>query len=297
MNPGMKELPTVAIIGPGRVGTSLGIFAARAGYRVVAVGGRHEESTRQAAGRIDKGVRACDMGEAAQLAQMVLLCVPDDAIEDVCGELAEQKSFVKGAVVVHCSGALSSEILAKARQCCGCSVGSMHPLQTFPTVDAALERMSGTYCFFEGDEGAIPVIEGFARNVGLIPVQIQTTSKTLYHAGAVMACGYLAALMDGAMMLAEKAGIDRATAWSSLEQLAGATLANIGEMGTLDSLTGPIARGDSETIRRHLEELDSMPGDVGSVYRTMGLYSLEMAVRRTAITEAKAAQIRKLLEG
>jgi len=291
----MKKLPTLAVIGPGKVGTSIGILAARAGYPVVAVGGRRKESTIKAAQQIGKDVYACDMMKAAKSAKIVLLCLPDDAIEQVCKKLAQQDKFTQGAIVAHCSGVLSSDILSAARHYCKCSVASMHPLQTFPTVDAALKMMNGTYCFYEGDECAIPVIERFAKDIGLRPIQISSTSKTLYHAAAVMACNYFVALMDSAIVFAEKAGIDRTIAWSALEPLVATTLNNITEMGTINSLTGPIARGDVKTVRRHLQKLALIPGHLASVYRTMGLYTVEIAVRKGTITVTKAAQIKDLL--
>ena len=291
----MNQLPSIAIIGPGRVGTSLGVLAARAGYSVVAVGGRRKESTTTAARRIGKHVCAYDTIDAAKSAEMVLLCLPDDLIEQVCEKLAQENKFIKGAIVVHCSGAFSSNILSTAREYCQCSVASMHPLQTFPTVDAAIKMMSGTYCFYEGDERAIPVIERFAKDIGLRPIQISSTSKTLYHAAAVMACNYFVALMDSATVFAENAGIDRTTAWSALEPLVATTLNNITEMGTINSLTGPIPRGDVKTVHRHLQKLVLTPGHLTSVYRTMGLYTVEIAVRKGTITVTKAAELRDLL--
>lgn len=174
----MNRLPTLAIIGPGKVGTSIGILAARAGYPVV-VGGRRNEATVTAARRIGKDVCACDIAEAAKSAKIVLLCLPDDVIEGVCKKLAQQDRFIEAAIVVHCSGALSSDILSAARCYCKCSVASMHPMQTFPTVDAAIKTMKGTYCFYEGDKGATPVIERFAKNIGWKPIRITSTSKTL----------------------------------------------------------------------------------------------------------------------
>lgn len=289
--------PTLAIIGPGKVGTSLGILATRAGYPIVAVGGRHKKNTTKAARLIGKDVYACDITEAAKSAEIVLLCLPDDAIEKVCEELARKNKFLEGAIIAHCSGALSSDILSAARDCCRCSVASMHPMQTFPTVDAAIKTMSGTYCFYEGDEGAIPVIERFAKNIGLKPVQIASKSKALYHAAAVMACNYLVALMDSAVVLAENAGIDRTTAWSALEPLVTTTLNNITKMGTTNSLTGPIARGDVKTISRHLQDIALMGEPLASVYRKMGLYTVEIAIRKGSITTATATQIRDLLAG
>jgi len=291
----MNQLPSIAIIGPGRVGTSLGVLAGRAGYSVVAVGGRRRESTTIAARRIGKHVCAYDTIDAAKSAEMILLCLPDDVIEEVCKKLAQENKFIKGAIVVHCSGAFSSDILSTAREYCECSVASMHPLQTFPTVDAAIKKMRGTYCFYEGDERAISVIERFAKDIGLRPIQISSTSKTLYHAAAVMACNYFVALMDSAMVLTEEAGIDRTIAWPAIEPLVMTTLNNITEMGTINSLTGPIARGDVKTVRQHLEKLVLMPGHLASVYRTMGLYTVEIAVRKGTITVTKAAELRDLL--
>jgi len=292
----MNNLPTLAIIGPGKVGISMGILIARAGYPVVAVGGRRKASTAVAAQRIGRDVRAYDITEAAQLAQIVLLCVPDDVIEDVCTKLAQQKKFATGAIVVHCSGALSSDILSTARDYCKCSVASMHPLQTFPTIDAAIEKMKGAYCFYEGDEDAIHVIEHLAKNIGLKPVRISSTSKILYHTAAVMACNYLVALMDSAITLAESAGIDHKTAWLSLKPLVTSTLDNITKMGTADSLTGPIARGDTKTISRHLYELALKDEGLASIYRTMGLYTTEIAVKKGTITAEKAKKIKNLLK-
>ena len=97
----MNKLPTLAIIGPGRVGTSIGILATRAGYPVVAVGGQRKESTAAAAQRIGKDVRVCDTAEAAKSAQIVLLCLPDDVIEGVCKKLAQQDRFIEGGIVAH----------------------------------------------------------------------------------------------------------------------------------------------------------------------------------------------------
>jgi len=292
----MVDLPTIAIIGPGKVGTSIGILASRAGYQIAAVGGRNKERTSAAAKLIGNAARACSISEAASLAQMVLLSVTDDAIEDVCVRLAEQRKFKQKAVVVHCSGSLSSNILTAARDYCKCSIASMHPLQTFPTIDEAVKRIKGACCFCEGDENAVRVIEQLAKNIGLEPVRISSKSKTLYHAAAVMACNYLVALMDSAIRLTENAGIDRKTAWLSFKPLVTATLNNISSMGTVDSLTGPIARGDMKTVSRHLHELSSVDEVLAAVYRSIGLYATEMAATKGTITAKKAKKIKSLLK-
>jgi len=290
------DLSTIAIIGPGKVGTSIGILASRAGYRIAAIGGRNKGRTITAAKRIGNDVRTCSISEAAKKAHIVLLSVTDDVIEDICVRLAEQKNFKQKAVVVHCSGTLSSNVLTAARDYCNCSIASMHPLQTFPTINEAVKRIKGAYCFCEGDENAVSVIEQLAKNIGMKPVRISSKSKTLYHTAAVMACNYLVALMDSAISLAEHAGIDRKTAWLSLKPLVTATLDNINSMGTADSLTGPIARGDIKTVSRHLYELSSLDEALAAIYRSIGLYAAEMAATKGSITTKKAKKIKSLLK-
>ena len=295
-NPDMIDFPTLSIIGPGRVGTAIGVLAARAGYSIAAVGGRHMKRTVQAAQRIGKNVRACTMPEAAKSANLVFITVSDDAIEQVCSDIANQNAFNQNSIVIHCSGALSSDILSTARNNCQCFVSSMHPLQTFPTVDCAVEKLKGTYCFYEGDEEGFAVIENLAKRIGLQPVQINSSSKILYHTAAVFACNYLVALMDAAMKLAQLAQIDRSIAWSAFEPLVVSTIRNIAEVGPAQALTGPIARGDIETIAVHIEKLELVEPYLASIYRTMGRHTVNIAVRRGSITKEKANEIRNLLE-
>ena len=111
--------------------------------------------------------------------------------------------------MAHCSGALDSGVLASARAR-GCAVGSMHPLQTFPTVRPRIDALPGAYCFIEGDPPAVAALERLAADVGAHPVPIASAAKPLYHAAAVVACNYLTALLDAAGALCRQAGIDAA---------------------------------------------------------------------------------------
>ena len=291
----MKILPALAIIGPGRTGTAIGVLAARSGYPVTAVGGRQWDRTVAAARRIGKHTRPCSMLDAAKSAGVVLITVSDDAIEQVCRDLAGRNAFREGAIIAHCSGALDSHILSAARDCCQCLVTSMHPLQTFPTVDAAVARLRGTYCFCEGDEKALAVIDGFARHLELKPIRIERTAKVLYHASAVLACNYIVALIDAAISLAEHAGIERSTAWSAFEPLVLATVKNVAEMGPTQALTGPIARGDVETVRCHLRRIELVDSRLASLYRVIGCHAVNVAIRKGTIASPKAQEIMESL--
>ena len=275
------------------MGTALGTLAVRAGYRVTAVAGRDRRRTEEAASRIGAAVPVLSPRDAASRAELVLLAVPDDAIEASCHELVAARAFARGSIVAHCSGALSSESLAPARRELGCHVASFHPLQSFPTVEAALESLPGSYCFDEGDEAALAALEALGAAIGAHCVRIDTAHKPLYHAAAVMACNYLTGLMDAALRLAESARIERRTAWQALEPLIRATVENISKLGTEAALTGPIARGDLRTVTAHLAALDESERELSDLYRALGRWTVDLALRKGSI-EGTAA--RTLLE-
>ncbi len=293
---GMNKSSDIAIIGPGKVGVAIGVLASKAGWTVAALGGRNPERTAEAAAVIGPCARATTVVQAAGAAGLVLLTISDDAIAAVCQELAAASAFRTRAIVAHCSGALGSEVLAPARRR-GCHVGSMHPLQTFPSLQAATEKLPGAYCFIEGDAAAVETLQRLARDIGAHPVPIASAAKPLYHAAAVMACNYLTSLMDAALTLCRQAGIDEQTAPKALEPLVRATLDNILAEGTQTqkALTGPIARGDLETVRRHLKVLSGQE-DLHEVYRALGLWTVALALRKGTIDPPKASALRRLLD-
>lgn len=283
----------ISIVGPGRVGTTLSILACRSGLRV-AVGARRPQAARAAARAAGADAHACTPAQAAAASNLVLLTVPDGAIECVCGDLANH--FRPGAVVAHCSGALDSGVLgpASAR---GCQVGSIHPLQTFPTVAAAVESFPGTYCFIEGSPAAVEALGGLAERLGGRAQTIAAGRKALYHAAAAMACNHLSALLDAAASLAKAAGVGRETALSALGPIVRATVENVLSMGPASALTGPVARADSECVRRHLASMADCPPDLVGFYRAAARWTVDLALRKGTVTAEQADALRSLLQG
>ena len=282
----------ISIVGPGKVGTAIGVLAGRSGL-LMAVGARRQPAAEAAAEAIGHGARACTPAEAAAQSDLVLLTVTDSAIEAVCGELAE--AFRRGAVVAHCSGALDSSVLASARRARACETGSMHPLQTFPTAEAGAASFEGTYCFVEGTGPAASALQDLARRLGGRPETLPADKKPLYHAAAVMACNYLPALLDAAAQLAEQAGIDRDTALAGLGKIVRATVENVLAAGPAGALTGPVARGEAEIVRRHLQSMQPCPQDLREFYRAAGRWTLDLARRKGTLTDAQADALREIL--
>jgi len=279
----MKKKPDIAIIGPGRVGTAIAKLARGAGYRIAAVAGRDAARAAHAAETIGPGVTMCDPAQAARAAALVLLTVPDDAIEPVCRRLGEAGAFGRGAVVAHCSGALSSDVLAAARVKCGCSIASVHPLQTFPTVEAAIERLAGSYFFCEGDDAALEVLERLVADIGGKAMRIDAAAKAAYHAAAVMACNHLVSLIDAAGQLAGLAGIDPTVYLAACEPMVRAAVENVFSMGPGRALTGPVARGDVSTITGHVEALRAAPAELRRFYAAAARWTVDLALRNGRI--------------
>jgi predicted short-subunit dehydrogenase-like oxidoreductase (DUF2520 family) len=290
----MVDLPNIAIIGPGKVGTSIALLAKQNGYRISALSGRDEKKTQKSAKLIGGDVKVCLATEAAAAAQLVLLTVSDGAIESVCQDLAHAGAFSSGQTVAHVSGALSSEALASARDICGAKIGSLHPLQMFPNVEAALDVMPGSHWFCEGDPHAVLLLKQLVLNIGGMAHIISVENKALYHCASVVACNYLNALMDIALAIAEKSGLDRKTAWEVLTPLVEGTISNIDKLGTVDALTGPIERGDVETVKRHLHALKDADPEISEIYRTLGRWTVQLAHEKGSIKQADEDALKNL---
>ena len=292
----MAQLTDIAIIGPGKVGTALGVLSAGAGVRVTAVGARRIEQARAAAQRIGSDARPCSPIEAASAAPLVLLTVTDAGIATLCDELAGAGAFAPGTTVAHCSGALGSDVLGPASERCRCTVASMHPLQTFATVDSAVEAFAGTFVFCEGDESALAIVNQLVDAIGGRYVEMPSSGKALYHAAACTASNAFAALIDASLAMFEGAGLDRATALEAVGPLVRTTAENITTMGPARGLTGPVARGESRTLGRHVRALARADPDVRELYLAAARQTITLARRKGTIDPATAAKMRQILD-
>jgi len=295
----MANVSSISIIGPGKVGTALGVLAARAGIEIAAVGGGHRGDAQASARLMGPAVRSVSATEAAGAATLVLLTVPDDVIALVAAQLAQQGAFQPGTVVAHCSGALGSDALSAARQA-GCEVGSMHPLQTFPTVEAALATLPGTPFFIEGTSAACERLAALAAAIGGLPHRLRSDAKALYHTAAAMTSNFLVALMDAAsavmaLALTESADANREQALAALAPLLRASVDNVLALGPEAALTGPIARGDVHTVERHGQALAHFGPEFQDTYRALAKLTIELALRKGTLSEETARELRDVL--
>ncbi|MGC2752008.1 MAG: DUF2520 domain-containing protein, partial [Candidatus Acidiferrum sp.] len=205
---------SLAIIGAGRVGRALGRRLREMGWKIGAVVTRNEAGARKAVRSIGAGHSHAFVTRRVLAAQVILITTPDRGVAEVAEELARiGAEELRGKIVLHTSGALSSEVLSPVRQC-GAAVGSMHPLQSFSGV--GIPPLDGRVFAIEGDTAAVRMARQIARGLGAIPVPIEGAKKPLYHAAGALAAGSVLALMEAATRLMTEAGMKRREAVRAL---------------------------------------------------------------------------------
>lgn len=287
MNP--SPLP-IAIVGSGRVASSLGRLLRDRGAPVVGLASRDLDHAR-AASEFIGGVTAVEMEAIPGLAERVLIAVSDDAIPEVALRL--KKAGFKRGIALHTAGSRGPEALAPLSTA-GVATGVLYPLQTFPTPEQGVRDLPGAYFALTGDSAAM---EWAREIVELVPghfLSTQPAQWALFHAAAVLASNYQVTLMDAALEALEAAGVPRGEGLAALSPLARATLNNVLRVGPKAALTGPISRGDVETVRRNLEALTAVSSTTQVLYRAAGRRTIPVA-RRQGLADSTIAQLEKCL--
>jgi predicted short-subunit dehydrogenase-like oxidoreductase (DUF2520 family) len=277
------------------VGTALAHLLDKCGYVITGISTRTLQSAESAAKNVPtKRFTDCPW-EISRDAQVVFITTPDDAIESTCQAIAENQGFNKGAVVVHCSGALSSGILSSARNC-KARVASLHPLQSFASVAQAVKILPGSYCAVEGDKPALAMVRQLVVDLGGFCLEIGTDGKTLYHAAAVVASNYLVTLLDVALALNNVAGMSREVSFKALLPLVEGTLKNIETKGIPQALTGPVARGDLGTVRAHLKAIGDSSSELVAMYKILGCHAVSLAKAKGTLGAETAKELLSLFQ-
>lgn len=267
--------PVITIVGGGRMGRGLAGALSGEGERVTLW------SRREAVGGVEDAVSG---------AATIILAVPDDAIGRLAAELAGAGAVRGDQVVLHLSGLHGKEQLASLEES-GAALGSLHPLQTVSDPETAPERWRGAYAAIEGDDRACAEGERIAKLLGLVPFRLGLGQKAAYHAGAVMVGNYSVALAGAAARLAREAGVPAALAAKMYLPLLAGALENLGRQSIGAALTGPVRRGDLNTIREHLEALRA---DDRMLYAVLGLEAVKLA-REAGLATARADEVERAL--
>lgn len=283
------------IIGPGRVGRTLGALFARSGSCAVQdVLSAELATAEQAIAFIGAGCAVRTMHEMRS-SELWLLTPPDAAIAPVAAALAAAGGVRAGDIVFHCSGALPSAVLAPL-SAIGAHVASVHPLKSFADPAIAVNSFAGTYCTAEGDAAALAVLRPLFETIGAQVSVIDAAGKTLYHAASVLVCNDLTALMEAGLRTYEQAGLDRATAQRMMEPLVRETVDNVFALGTVRALTGPVARGDAAVVARQLAALEALDPRIAQAYRALNALAVDLARQQNAAPAAALEAVAQALK-
>ena len=287
---------TLNIIGCGRVGRALGrLWAHNDTFKIQDVLDCTLEKSESAVAFIGDG-RAVDALAGMRRADVWMLTPPDDQIVVCCTALAASGLLTAGNIMFHCSGALPSRDLAPAAAC-GAIVASVHPLKSFADPAVAAQTFRGTYCAAEGDARALAMLRPAFERIGGSVSDIDPGFKTIYHAASVIVCNYLTALLETGLRCYEKSGFERDTALRMMEPLVRETLDNVFSLGTVQALTGPIARGDHAVVARQVDALEAWEPGVAAIYRQLGAVAADLARAQGKADPAALAAIERLFAG
>jgi predicted short-subunit dehydrogenase-like oxidoreductase (DUF2520 family) len=286
----MRTDAGIGFIGAGKVGTALAVKLSAKGHRVVAAASR----TRASADKLAESVPGCTAYDAKQAvadaADLVFVTTPDDAIAQVVAEL----NWRTGQSAVHCSGADSLDSLQPARAA-GAEVGAFHPLQTFASVAHAIDNLPGTTFALESEGRLLETLKQMALDLEGDWIELGAGDKVLYHTAAVVACNYLVTLAKMATDLWQVFGVSAPEATRALMPLLRGTLNNLENVGLPHCLTGPIARGDLGTIRKHLAALERSAPELLPAYRELGRQTVPIALGKGTIDAQRAEELCRLL--
>ncbi len=274
---------TVGIIGAGVVGTAVGIVLAEKGYEITGIFDVKPESTKMLCART--GGRLCPSPHiVAQTAEILFITVSDTQIKTVVDQLAEQESFQKEQMIIHMSGALSSETLSRAREG-GARTVSIHPLQAFASPEQAIANLAGSVFSIEGEPELRDDARRIVDSLGGEYFYIEAEAKPMYHAGACVVSNYLVTVIDFGIKMLETTGIPRDMAERALMPLIKGTVKNVENIGLPRALTGPISRGDLGTVAGHLDCMEKLSPEQIYLYSWLGYYTARVALEKGSIDQ------------
>jgi len=274
-----------ALVGPGRVGSTLALWLVARGARCLSVAGRAgSPAAARLAGRL--GASTAPAGEIAdEAAKLVLIAVPDSEIPEVARRAAARR---RRGIVLHVSGALGVSVLAPL-SASGCRVGSFHPLRAFPAVEEDPGAARGTFFALDGDAEARALGRRLAEALGGESAVVGEEARPLYHWAATLAAGGVVTLLATAQAVARRLNLPAAAERGYAHLAQGALEAAVQAPSPAAAMTGPVARGDVATVEAHLEALSATAPDLLPLAVEIARGALARRVEAGAETPAQQA--------
>lgn len=296
--------PLLHVVGAGAAGTGLARRLAQSGWPLGSVVCRSVERASARCTLIGAGEPASmDTWPGAHgssvasdhAAVVLLIAVPDRVIEERARELA-QEPWPPGSVALHLSGSVEIDALDDLAAA-GLATGGLHPLKSFVDPQRDAESLPGTVFALEGAAPALAVAEEMVMACAGSSFALAPGRRPAWHAAAAHGANHLVALVDQCLDIAEHAGLQRDQARAALLPLLQGTLENLAHHRPHNALTGPIARGDTIAVQKHLQALTDLPPDVSHAYQALAMRALSLALETGRLSGRCEQTLRELLRG
>jgi predicted short-subunit dehydrogenase-like oxidoreductase (DUF2520 family) len=279
----MAGKPRITLVGAGNLSSALASALRRAGYSIDTILARKGDTSMRRARSLARevGSRAAAVADAQISSQVVWFCVPDGQISTAARSLARSTHW-KGKVALHSSGALTSDELAQLRRR-GAAVASVHPLMTF--VRGSRPSLAGVPFAIEGDAAAVRLARRIVKDLSGQAFPIRKRDKVAYHAWGTLASPLFVALLATTERVAESAGVKGRAGKRRMLPILQQTLANYAALDAASAFSGPIVRGDADTVSRHLRALRLIP-EARGVYLALARAAVcYLPVKKRALLE------------
>ena len=288
--------PTIALIGPGRVGSAVAKRLYAAGYQLTVVVSRHRQRAIEACQFIGcPSDVATDKLAPANSAELLLIAVPDDRIQSVARQIQSNCDSKKPRSLIHFSGLHPASIMRSSDR--PTTLLSLHPLLPFANREKGYKALDQCPCAIESDvRQGILLGKELATAMGGIPFTVAADKKALYHAAACISSNYVVTLIAVARNLLIQCGIGKEQATPLLLPLMRAAFTNVEELGVEQGLTGPIVRGDTGTVIKHLQQLKNEAPEILNLYRSLGIETATIGEQSQRLSSQKATSMKNILE-
>lgn len=282
----------IGVVGAGRVGAPLAAALAQAGHQIVAVSAISDASRKRAA-LLLSDVPVMPADEVVRNAELVLLAIPDDVLPGFVEGAAKAGLFHPGQIVVHTAGRFGTDVLQPATQC-GALALAIHPIMTFTGTSMDVDRIHGAVFGVTAAASILPIAEALVLEIGGEPTVIAEGDRIAYHAALAWSANFLNVLIAEGMDQLRAIGV--ADPARALAPLLTAALDNVLRSGD-QALTGPIARGDAQTVAEHLRVMNERSSEMRETYDVLARLTVRRAMKAGLLRAADANDIMKVLDG
>lgn len=285
------------LVGSGALGTALAKAMSAKGYSFLAVINRTLASAQALATELSIPIASDQLTHIPQETNLLLLAVNDSSLPSVSETVASLRLGFKNLAVVHFSGALTDAVL-KPLADKGAITIALHPFQTFTQADA--QHPDAFKCYFGLQATELEGVEigkKLAHDLGGKVMIIPKDAKTLYHIAGVMVSNYLVTLTSLATEIFAGLGLKPDEAYRVFEPIMHSTMRHMHDASDLrEALSGPIERGDTQTVQKHMKELSEQLPHILPTYVALAVETVRVAIHKGSISQTEAAEILDALE-